>query len=202
MKKYSISISILFATLAFVSAQDVAGTVSVDSNNIVHTTSTTSASAHSVGAQTVTITAVPVAMPTKVTAGQAVAVRAVPVTAGYHMGGVMTTGDTVIDGKIRVLEEERAKKLQAINIEFDAKVKAVIGNLKVMSYTTTGMSGVAAPSGTQTTGVQSGTVHIQNSANINGGGSESSRGEASVTINAQAEIVPTGIKGFFWKLFH
>lgn len=202
MKKYLISASILAATISAVAAHEVAGTVSVDANNVMYTTSVTSAPAYPTGAQTVTLTAVPGAMPTKVMTGQAVAVRAMPITAGYHMGGVMTTGDTVVDGKIRVLEEERAKKLQAINVEYDAKVKAVIGNLKVTSYTTTSVSGVAIPSGAQTTGSQGGAVHVQNSATVNGEGLESTRGEAAVTISAHAELAPTGIKGFFWRLFH
>jgi hypothetical protein len=45
---------------------------------------------------------------------------------------MMTTGDPVIDAKLKVLNEEMDAKIQAIRIEYQAKIKALIGDKKLL----------------------------------------------------------------------
>lgn len=198
MKKYLIPTSILLATSAIVSAQDVAGTVSVDSAPVkvqVRTMAapTGAAAVRTNQAASVTLTPVSGTMPA-VAAGSAVMVQGMP---GRPMG-VMTTGDQAVDAKIRALEEERMTKIKAINVEYDAKVKAAIGNLKVQAYTTSAAA-VSGEAGAMPVGAAAdaqGTMQVQTMEG------HPMPMQAQANMAAQVEVAPTGIKGFFWKLFH
>ncbi len=214
MKKYLISTSILFVVVTGVSAQEPATSVSVDTGTVQIKTMTAPAVGTRPASQAaqVTLTAVPVAIPTNVKAGTAVNVRAMPVGTTYQVD-VMTTGDQAVDAKIRVIEEERAKKIQAINVEYDAKVKTAMGNLKPKAYNTTGASvsgqagqaGVMAmPTVTVTTDEKGNTLYVNNAVDVQmvEGQPMPMDDRAHAAMTAEAQIAPTGIKGFFWKLFH
>lgn len=211
MKKYLISTSILFAVVTGVSAQEPATSVSVDTGTVQIKTMTAPAVGTRPASQAaqVTLTAVPVAMPTNVKTGTAVNVRAMPAGTTYQVD-VMTTGDQAVDAKIRVIEEERAKKIQAINVEYDAKVKTAMGSLKPKAYNTTGASvsgqaGVMAmPEVTVTADEKGNTVYVNNAVDVQmvEGQPMPMDDRAHAAMTAEAQIAPTGIKGFFWKLFH
>lgn len=200
MNKYLISVGIVVASLATVSANEIAGTVSVDAGNVVYTTSVAGTAAGQAGTVTVTSGAMPVRA---MVGGQAISVKAMPINAAYQMGGVMTTGDATVDAKIRVIEEERMTKIRAINVEYDAKVKAAMGNLKPKAYTTTSISGQAAiaPTEAPTKGPQGNSMRINSSADAQVQAGDAMTMEAKAGANGEIGF-PTGIRGFFFKLFH
>jgi hypothetical protein len=45
---------------------------------------------------------------------------------------IMTTGDPVIDAKLKVLNEEMEAKIKALRDEYQAKIKALIGDRKLL----------------------------------------------------------------------
>ena len=51
---------------------------------------------------------------------------------GMPKSEIPRTGDSIIDGKIATLVKEREEKIKAIREEYQAKIKAIIGDKKVL----------------------------------------------------------------------
>ena len=64
-------------------------------------------------------------------------------TGGPMMGdegmGVPSTGDPVLDEKVRTLKKEMDEKIKAIRVEYEAKIKTLIGDKKLIRASTTQM---------------------------------------------------------------
>jgi hypothetical protein len=206
MKKYIISAGILIATVSLVSAYVITGKTAVQTDGGMQMIQVQATNATAVQAQTrkvapTTLVAVPGAMQTNGGIGTAITVRAMPPTMMTHSNVVMTTGDTIVDAKIRTLEQERATKIKAITIEYDTKVKAAIGNLKVTSMTSVsaGVSGSGVDT-VSTDDVQPVTATINTVDSAMHATHEN--GSMHANGNVQVMVAPTGISGFFYRLFH
>lgn len=197
MKKYLISTSIFLASVTSLSAQGVAGTVSVTADDaVVYTTAVQTTPGSRGEPATVTVTATPHTLPVKVMAGTATAVRAMPVEGGLQFGAAIVTGDATVDAKLRTLQEEYVKKMKALNAEYDAKVKATMGNLKPQAM----QAGVAA-SASNVRDAQGNAIYTTDSADVQIREGELITVDANGSTTVGAMTPFTQLKGFFFRFF-
>ena len=205
MKKYLILTSIFLASVTSLSAQGVAGTVSVTADDaVVYTTAVQTTPGSRGEPATVTVTATPHTLPVKVMAGTATAVRAMPVEGGLQFGAAIVTGDATVDAKLRTLQEEYVKKMKALNAEYDAKVKATMGNLKPQAMQVRGnasmQAGVAA-SASNVRDAQGNAIYTTDSADVQIREGELITVDANGSTTVGAMTPFTQLKGFFFRFF-
>ena len=114
----------------------------------------------------------------------------------------ITTGDANIDAKIKALQDERATKIKAINADYEAQIKALVG---IRPITVTRPNGQASANGPMNDDNEDRPTMVSHDERMSDPSQDvpSSDPSSSQDNNPVGESsIPSGIKGFFYRIFN